>query len=593
MQTVAAIGILKSDAAAAVLEAELDRSDDGAFRVGIAYALGACGTPRASRRLKALVRDRSAEERVRAGALDALVRNRPDRVFDLVRETARDWNTPPGLRVKAYESLARYPLERTESLWRKAVTGAPPAIRALAFRALAPLQDRQILYLAGRSIRANLEHPEVRAAAVLPWKAAGGPKAVRLLLGASRDACPLLHAAIADALASLTREAEAAVLIERLESHRDPAIRALIAGALGGARHPEALRALDDALSDEAAVVRLAALDALGRRPETEAERILKRKARNPDLETAVAAVDALAVRTTPAPIAWFSDLLADTRQGIRVAAVDAIGLRPLAEGMPLLDRALDDPAWPVRAAAIRALGRHRARESIGRLIVQLGREDGRLRADIAGALQDVTDRHLGFEAGPWRDWWTARRRGEVGRGGDVDTVAYHDIPVLSRRILFCLDISSSMAASGDGGETRLARAKKELARVLSALPPDACVNLLFFDDRITAWRDELTPIGPSRTSALQAVSRIRPRGSTDIGAVLERSFEDASVDTIYLLSDGKPNAGSRTVPETILREVRRVNRTRQVTIHAIALGCNPFLATLAEANGGRYVERR
>jgi hypothetical protein len=251
-----------------------------------------------------------------------------------------------------------------------------------------------------------------------------------------------------------------------------------------------------------------------------------------------------------------------------------------------------------VRAAAIRILGGRREREAVDRLIEQLDREDGRLRADAADALGDLTGRRLGYAAGPWRAWWQPRRetfdaaRPADDRGGDVDTAGFYGVPLLSKRIIFCLDVSSSMIQAAAGGGSRLDRAKRELSRVLSALPGDAYVNLLFFDDTVESWRGGLVPLRDHRASALQAVSRLNPRGSTDLCGTVERAFEDPAVDTIFLLSDGRPNAGPGVTTGAILDRVHILNRTRRVALHAIALEKSELLKALAEQNGGRYVEK-
>jgi len=56
-------------------------------------------------------------------------------------------------------------------------------------------------------------------------------------------------------------------------------------------------------------------------------------------------------------------------------------------------------------------------------------------------------------------------------------------------------------------------------------------------------------------------------------------------------LSDGDPTAGRIIDQDDILREIRRMNRLRQIVIHTISFGASPFLKRLAEQNGGQYVE--
>ncbi len=190
----------------------------------------------------------------------------------------------------------------------------------MAFRALAPLRNRRILSLARQALLSSGCSATVRAAAVEPWKAAGGPDSVRLLLAAAVSADSSLRAAIADALESMPRREETEVLLACRRTHREPSIRALVAGALGRADHPEVIRSLEEALRDESQTVRLAAVASLGHRPEAAADRLLQEKARSPSVATAVAAVDAMAGRDAEGTLACLAGLAVDERPDIRVA---------------------------------------------------------------------------------------------------------------------------------------------------------------------------------------------------------------------------------------------------------------------------------
>ena len=46
--------------------------------------------------------------------------------------------------------------------------------------------------------------------------------------------------------------------------------------------------------------------------------------------------------------------------------------------------------------------------------------------------------------------------------------------------------------------------------------------------------------------------------------------------DTVFLMTDGKPNAGRIDAPEDILAELKKVNRLRKVTVHTICVGDVP-----------------
>jgi len=64
-------------------------------------------------------------------------------------------------------------------------------------------------------------------------------------------------------------------------------------------------------------------------------------------------------------------------------------------------------------------------------------------------------------------------------------------------------------------------------------------------------------------------------------------------VDTVYLLSDGSPGSGKFVKHQDILRDVAKINRTRKIAIHCIAVGFDsPLMKDLAAQNGGQYVRR-
>ena len=78
-------------------------------------------------------------------------------------------------------------------------------------------------------------------------------------------------------------------------------------------------------------------------------------------------------------------------------------------------------------------------------------------------------------------------------------------------------------------------------------------------------------------------------------GAKEGKEWVRPKVDTIFLLSDGKPSIGISTEPDEILAMVREANQNMGITIHTIGLsGAQDayLLRTLAEENGGVYAAR-
>ncbi|MEE8468735.1 MAG: VWA domain-containing protein, partial [Planctomycetota bacterium] len=174
---------------------------------------------------------------------------------------------------------------------------------------------------------------------------------------------------------------------------------------------------------------------------------------------------------------------------------------------------------------------------------------------------------------------------------------------VVSDRLAFVLDVSGSMQQPAgsrgrtttrpDTGTTRLFMAKQELERALRGISPEVQFNLFFFGSRVPPWKEELVAKDEEVLEEALAYSRSRRSlGGTNIYDALMAAFADECVDTIYLLSDGDPSAGSVIDPSLIRTRIARFNRTRRVQIHCIAIGKpSPFLRQLALENGGAYAE--
>ena len=90
-------------------------------------------------------------------------------------------------------------------------------------------------------------------------------------------------------------------------------------------------------------------------------------------------------------------------------------------------------------------------------------------------------------------------------------------------------------------------------------------------------------------------------RGGTNAWASLEMALalggRDADkryadgIDTIFFLSDGAPSVGKHIDTGEILAQIRRLNKSRKIKIHVIALANFDikFLKELAQQNGGIY----
>ncbi len=407
---------------------------------------------------------------------------------------------------------------------------------------------------------------------------------------------------------------------------------------------------------------REAALDVIGRRGSKGMGRLLlKSLSRFPAAERA-GAVLALEKLGTPEALPVLTKLLRARDPNLRIAAVQAAAgiLAPLTdetrdhgaaereEAARLLPVLLDglrrillsDRVWQVRAAAVDGLVRLRVRAAIPILIegfateLRKGGREAMLAHAYDDALRSLTGQDLP-EGRPdlWREFW--RREGsrlrlarkESGPKGGKPArdapayVRYFNIRVLTRKLLFVVDFSGSMAEkvklggryAREGARPKYEIVKRELERVVRALPRTAVCNVVFFNDRVAVWRRgrdgrpaAVKMTDEHKSDLLQYIYETRPKGATNVYAALKTAlglggrgvydrFYDTAYDTIYFLSDGAPTAGETTDTGEILRMVRRANKLKRIRIHTIVFGNEmnnlTFMKALAEQNGGRFLK--
>ncbi len=539
------------------------------------------------------------EPAFRGFAFRALAPLKEPRVLERAKKVLEDAAEIPPAKAGAVAVWAALGGPEALPVLLSALQNRESGLRAQVFRALAPYRDPKARDQARRSLEDPAEPMSVKSAAAEVWMPADGPEAVKVLLSTATFTDADYRKRLAAALGAVTDEKSAELLFDAFRTHT-PTARALVARALGKIRHPRALEVLEAALREREPAIHAAAIEAIAERRDKRSEEILHREARRGETDAAAAAIRALSAYPTESTLKLLAALTTHRSIEVRVLAIESIAETRTPEGFEVLRKVIESREWQLRAAAIRALGKIRMKESVDLLVARLGKEDGRLLVDIAEALKGLTGKSLGYAQGHWQDWWKANRetfafpdRGRgIAAGAAGVTVTYHGVPVLSKRMAFCLDVSGSMDAK-QGNETRLDQAKKELVKVLQGLDATAFVNLVFFNDQVEAWQKRLVPARPNLDAAVRRVNSQRAVGGTNIFDTLETVFQDPTVDTIYLLSDGAPTAGRIVTSEQILREIARLNRSRQVVIHTISLGASPFMKQLAEQNGGQYVEKK
>jgi HEAT repeat protein len=308
----------------------------------------------------------------------------------------------------------------------------------------------------------------------------------------------------------------------------------------------------------------------------------------------------------------------------VRQGAARALGELRTPPAVARLGELVTDQDWTVRYEALKALERLRLPETVPLLVERLAQETLRMSIEIDHSLRLLTG-----AAPPRTQWarWLAdqpqplvlptfeaalaaenERRGANpdGSGGD-SVVGFFDIRVVSDRVIFVCDMSSSMeepakevprtagsvVRDGRGAMTRFELAKLQLREVLRTIPDDTLFNVIFFSDRLESFARQMTRMKRAvRPKAEKWVTDQFPLGATNVYDALQAAFLEPTVDTLYVLTDGHPTEGELTDEGEIRARVAHWNATRHVRIHTISLGRHsPLLEGLALDTGGTYRE--
>ncbi|MGB0761624.1 MAG: vWA domain-containing protein [Rubripirellula sp.] len=170
----------------------------------------------------------------------------------------------------------------------------------------------------------------------------------------------------------------------------------------------------------------------------------------------------------------------------------------------------------------------------------------------------------------------------------------YYGIDIHSKRMMFIIDHSGSMEDYW-GGMSRLARAKLELIKVIRELPEETEFAIMFYETNVRVWRKAL--VFANEENKLEAINFIRKLGYGDRTnthrALLRSLVFDQDLETVFLLTDGRPTIGEIVQPEKILADILGRNRFRHLNFNTIGIAVNPsteaFLKQLAEGSGGEY----
>lgn len=431
---------------------------------------------------------------------------------------------------------------------------------------------------------------------------------------------------VAEALSGFEREVVEATLIETLKDEdRSRDWRLLILDRVGDWKGEAVTELLVDLTRDPLPDVRLRSIELLGERGDPEVTRTLYKGLDAKDGATQKASILALAKLRGFDPD-WVDAVFRfaeDKDEPIRMGAAGALAVLRTQQAMEALHGLLFDTARPVRAEALQQVGNVHRKDSVPFLIRSLGQEKGRMKHDVASVLRLMTGLDHGLNPNRWEAWW--RQEGEAfelptyeaalkaekernqRREENNTATSFYGLQVLSDRVCFVVDVSGSMndpaqgrgkPRTGSGGRaarggTRLDVAKEQLKKTIEGLSDGVHFNMVFFATDVFAWEDRLVTLGKdTREEALEYTERQRAAGSTAVYDALALAFEDESIDTIFLLTDGAPSAGSIVDPQDIRETIARMNAVRHIRIHCISIGQRSgLLRNLAADSGGEYRE--
>ncbi|MCP3916638.1 MAG: VWA domain-containing protein [bacterium] len=423
-----------------------------------------------------------------------------------------------------------------------------------------------------------------------------------------------------DALAGATPGITQTLVQGLLDAGTHPAWRRLLFDAMLADPGEHVTETLAKLTRDKDPVLALDALHALGKRKDA-AEHLkviathLKAKT-DGQRRAAVVAIGKLRIADPDWPKELF-ELATKKDVATRMGACHALADLRSKEAVEVLRRMLDDEMWQVRAEALWQYASLRKKGSIPVLIKRLSTEQGRLREDVARALQTLTARDFGILPDRWERWWEAEgesfevpeltaaleaaaRREATDEGRTA--ASFFGLRILSQRVCFVMDTSGSMkdpsssgggrtGAGGRSGPTRMHVAKAELIDALERFPDGDRFNMIFFATGAETWKRKLTAMSPkARRQATEHTQEQEAVGATAAYDALALAFQDDDIDTIYLLTDGEPTVGRIVDPSRLRDAIASWNETRRITIHGISVGRDSrLLRGLAEDSGGRY----
>src|SRR5262249_14102830 len=145
----------------------------------------------------------------------------------------------------------------------------------------------------------------------------------------------------------------------------------------------------------------------------------------------------------------------------------------------------------------------------------------------------------------------------QLARSAEKDR-RFAGVTLTGRRVVFLVDVSGSMGLRDPDTEDRQKwpRGCAGLAQLMDSLPGPPEYQVILFSNRFQyplGGERQWLPYTPRATPAevRARVQQVAPKGETNLYAGFAEAFHyrGKGLDTIYLLSDGLPNAGEGLPP--------------------------------------------
>lgn len=362
---------------------------------------------------------------------------------------------------------------------------------------------------------------------------------------------------------------------------------------------------IDVMLTDTAVSVAMRARDALGLFKSDEAVKEVEKKAKKVSSsdQRQLFLLEAFTRMKNPAILKLLMKHAKSKDLKVQLLALEGLGnLREPDEKVLKVLYPLVGPKTPfsIRVTAIHSLAMIPAAENIPVLITAM-KTAGLTREAAARGLILLTNVNFGLDRKKWDEWWQANgkqfkldedevRKKHI-RDISVDPKEkesdFYGIPIYSKRILFVIDKSGSMAMGQS--PRRIDGVKTELMRLIHDFSEDIHFNMMFFSHNISYWKGKsLWPADKKiKINAAGYVKIVKPEGATFTDEAMKAAFrfivEKEQVETVFLLTDGAPFNRDYLPMEPIRQEIAGLNRFVKARIHTI--GC--FTGAAEQPNRG------